>query len=972
MKLSKEVLLLQDLLNNKNYENDNLIELVQELCDGMYNPIHQREKIFLKTKLCFFFLMTALNQNETNELNIYFPFTWNATMSWKSLFEVSLKSSIIDSLFFIVFFKLPKNIVSVVIQNYCLEITQSKCCHDEIVSLCVLTSNLLHQPNNQAEEHLCQLIDQWLVKYDKNTCLEFLSHYHILGLQQALELLDTKASVSFENVGDYDIFYLKKLRHISEIYFKDISDLFCHDELFKNMTSFNAKENRKTSDTKIVSACMIQYVCKLISLLDKYSKILSNSLKRSNIFEVYSTVLLSYLKQIKTIQLLNSQSLISCDQNNFHSSWDFKSALFCATNLLDGYDDAVKFLLNFILKDSSSSEAFKCLKALLSVPECMIKTYHILDLCKIIQVYQEHNYHEETLQECLKAGCELLWLVYQLLPLKSKIYLLKQRCTPGFLFYTDIKLHACNKALNQKVNLVFNKTNKNTNSGDNNDFIHSICNIAFIDPELSLIKIVEQVACHKEYHNLLFKLFNSIPNFLVMEDKQNANNLVGCFVSVIKKNHSENAANNICDFISLFFDICSRNVSVYLAEQILQVSLQFLSSWHAYILENNLVMVYFAFKSIKCISDTLSHVKLFKLFALVHILACIVDKANGVISDILYAEAKFQLLNTVAILSLRVTEKEVSTEKLCCWLKHMSSCLLWTTKLYLRPILQNCSEYYVTVPASIQSICSLPETDKFYFDVDYGEGTGLTVWLQCLIINPDLFSISSLNVDNLSVEDQQWFKHGIVVALSQVLPFCLEDDWHIVVEALKGLLSQHYLYVTYPINRIKTFPLLNLRQFHSSLCLLELLHCVNKILHSSCCKSWMSSMLWMRYTKYYAITVKHLFFAPCDIKNVCKNSPEQLFFVSQLFFYVCDFLMLLETISNTKNACESLHMLLLDLLMVFCNMHESSLSMKNVLDSNLMHDLLVLKSFIQIAISAIKNSQVQLALKKKLTSLNQI
>ena len=948
-------MLLNDMLNDKNCSELDVVKLINASCNGLDILQSTATKQFMQKKISFYLFIKAMGKScglfpNDNCLNM----TENKFLSWKSFFRICIKSEIFNSLFDILFSDMPKHVLSIALKKFCHETSSFESKNDLLLFYCLLAAHVLSSTNgNSTEFDVDKLID--LSVFSSEIRLTHASCHHISNLKQAMAHLK-RCKLSKNELKELDIGCLHRLQSLTVVEDFNVSVVQDYIELMQKPLTRENIENQQ-SNLKVPEnvKCFCERLCGIIEITFK----MNEKLNLDPVMKDYLSHLRLFSNELQNFIKFSSRVLD--DGADADVQWTVDSALLTATNLLRDYDEAVQYLLTSVLNNCLDLATIKkCLEELGKVPECMMRTKHVVTLCKITRIFGS----SVTDKICLQSAASLLSTVFDLLPLKSKISLVKCRCKSRelhWLSYSNLRLDG--SSVGRKINMIFNKMTKSNATMDFDKFLHSVCNVTFIDPLSTLEKIIEHAVSHEEHHPLMKEVFQSLPEFLMMEDHQMRNILLTDLFKAIENQMEDQAIETVCKLVSLLLQIkvLNKDFALYFTNQMLNgFILQLLSENSGKSSSKANLGIDFALRLIKTIFYLFSKVSANDLFILVFILARIVDE--GIASDGVSIKVKAGLIELINHLQTRISSKEVDFQILCLWLSNASQSLLWSTQLYLRPVLRSCSSYVTVLPESIKSVCTLPDTERFAFDVSYGEGTGLAVWLQCLTIDPSLFSIHSLNIQELSVEELDMFKHGMVVALSQVLPFYTEEDWTLAIESLKSLINQNCLSIAYPVSRTKNFPFVNLKHFRVPLSIVELLRSVTLILVSDCCKSWMTVTLWSRVARCYVLTVKQMF----DSISCDQDTPEvvdELFFLSQLFLNSCDFLLLLESISNTNNARDSVNVLMLDMLTLFC----SKLKSHSEPCPNGVYSMIAI---MQSDIECIKCDQMKSALSKKLLSVS--
>ncbi|XP_014871621.1 gem-associated protein 4 [Poecilia latipinna] len=193
------------------------------------------------------------------------------------------------------------------------------------------------------------------------------------------------------------------------------------------------------------------------------------------------------------------------------------------------------------------------------------------------------------------------------------------------------------------------------------------------------------------------------------------------------------------------------------------------------------------------------------------------------------------------------------------WLYNKTEELDWTVRFHLRPVW---GEHFKNeVPSSLLEVCDLPEQDWSGLDLpEYGQGTGLLAWMECCSLSDSLRStmLSCLSLDRHRPDHVSMFSKGLLVALTQSLPWCSVSQWERLLGVLRELITSARLSVPFSLEYVDFLPLLDLRQFSCELRLSVLLLRVLQLLCGSSCADWLSSDGWAHVCRLYAHAVRDM------------------------------------------------------------------------------------------------------------------
>ncbi|XP_077579461.1 gem-associated protein 4 [Stigmatopora nigra] len=242
------------------------------------------------------------------------------------------------------------------------------------------------------------------------------------------------------------------------------------------------------------------------------------------------------------------------------------------------------------------------------------------------------------------------------------------------------------------------------------------------------------------------------------------------------------------------------------------------------------------------------------------------------------------------------------------WLRDKMKGLDWTVYFHLKPVWGQ--HFKNEVPSSLLTVCDLPEQEWSGLKLpQYGHGTGLLAWVECCTLSDSLRAtmLSSLALDQNNLQHMGMFSKGLLVALTQVLPWCSISQCGRLLGTLKELITSGRLHVPFSLEYVEFLPLLDLRRVSDELCLSVLLLRVLQLLCGSSCSHWLTEDSWPHVARLYAHMLRELVnslrdklasptsAASTDRLNECNRleddahaveqvpSQEVLFVLSQVF-----------------------------------------------------------------------------------------
>ncbi|XP_067362892.1 gem-associated protein 4 isoform X2 [Channa argus] len=192
------------------------------------------------------------------------------------------------------------------------------------------------------------------------------------------------------------------------------------------------------------------------------------------------------------------------------------------------------------------------------------------------------------------------------------------------------------------------------------------------------------------------------------------------------------------------------------------------------------------------------------------------------------------------------------------WLYNKMEELDWTVRFHLKPLWRE--HFKNEVPSSLLTVCDLPEQWSGLDLPQYGPGTGLLAWMECCSISDSLqcTMLSCLSLDQRRVDHVRMFSKGLLVALTQILPWCSISQWSRLLRTLRELITSGRLYVPFTLEYVDHLPLLDLRRFSCELRLSVLLLRVLQLLCGSSCSHWLSEDGWAHLGRLYAHAVREM------------------------------------------------------------------------------------------------------------------
>ncbi|KAI5626744.1 gem-associated protein 4 [Silurus asotus] len=204
------------------------------------------------------------------------------------------------------------------------------------------------------------------------------------------------------------------------------------------------------------------------------------------------------------------------------------------------------------------------------------------------------------------------------------------------------------------------------------------------------------------------------------------------------------------------------------------------------------------------------------------------------------------------------------------WLYAKVEELDWTVRILLKEVWGKHFKY--EVPSSLIMVAELSEQEWSGLVLPhYGQGTGLLAWIECCCLSDHVQEImlDSLSLNLLNPEEVTMFSKGLLVAVSQVLPWCTVGEWQRLLKVLCELLQSEKLHVPYSLEYVDFLPLLDLRSFAHDLQLSVFLLRMFQLLCGSSCAGWLPSQGWAHVGRLCATAMRGI------IETVKKKMPIQ-------------------------------------------------------------------------------------------------
>ncbi|XP_062872734.1 gem-associated protein 4 [Trichomycterus rosablanca] len=268
-------------------------------------------------------------------------------------------------------------------------------------------------------------------------------------------------------------------------------------------------------------------------------------------------------------------------------------------------------------------------------------------------------------------------------------------------------------------------------------------------------------------------------------------------------------------------------------------------------------------------------------------------------------ESKELLISVLTVLGKTVGQEVAlapgTWSRAISWLYEKVEELDWTVRFHLKVVWGE--HFKFEVPSSLMAVCDLSEWEWSALILpQYGQGTGLLAWIECCCLSDHIQDtmLDSLSLNLHNSEDVSMFSKGLLVAVTQVLPWCTASEWVRLLKVLHELLQSDKLYVPYSIEYVDYLPLLDLYSFACDLRMSVFLLRIFQLLCGCSCADWLPLRAWAHVGRLYATAVRGIINSlkdkvPLQSTTTSPNSPtegtrthskEVLFVMTQLYCHV--------------------------------------------------------------------------------------
>jgi len=971
----QEVVLLDEAIetyNEGNFDKIDLICMIEDIIAGLCVPNNQKQKEFWRSNVVLLLLDKALKTVTYSN-----DYCCTLSVSWETFFDIIYQTKLVNSLLGSLFSLQSEELLHVVMSNW--------------QSFVWKQSNYLTLLSTIAVLEAASL-SSLLYAYHHGMFSDLASKAKVL-LQIAYETTPIKDNGS---KGKLETFHCENIK-ISSDMIKMCSDVCAtRDPWLDVQEKFEYLSNILPFKSAYLQHDLMHHVTKYMHVSNKSKAAMKRSIHKDleDLLSIFlsTAAKLSIEKNAVGKSISNSvttiavsvQHLFHCDSADLSVICDWlpnkecNALVYAVENLLPNYNKSVtliiQHMLSGVISDDDMNKYIACLQ---KNPQCLSISSHVIDLfCllqKLVYMHLEKKLQKPFSCKWIHHVKQLFVTSFELLSLNSKINMLEYFLNelplkPTVVDYLthDILGVEVTQETRIKLNNAFNTFTKSLSLSDkdNADIIHSIANMTVLSPKLAFENVVNWLMVHEDSHAIFIAVFEKIPLFSRLVCDKQKPLLLECVFSLLNDNHSEKAIQNFAHFFGLLLHVVNDSAKIYLTHGLLELYvLPMLSSNSceaSSVLNVSIAVKVFDAVFSKC-SETLA---LLTSIQIAMVAISLAKKLESVNLYGLHLMLKRNLRSTVMELGKKLCEEPDNS--LLEWCVHTTSCFHWITQLHFRTLTSQISCPITVLPKCLSSVCSLPKDMKIHLAECYGEGFGLTAWLQCFIVDPNMLPVSCLKF-SCNISEQDMFCNGMVVALTEVLPKCDEDEWHAVIDAVKALLDSNCLYVACPLLEQQFIPFVDLTKCKLPLSLAQLLHRVTNLLRSDCCSNWMLS-LWHQYLQCYVATIRNLCGIPVRGEDTDMHTTLYLFYC--LFQHVCDDLSIVDKLPPAQDILFVLCMDLITDFSVACGKYKTQLIQNNLSTLTLEFEVSQYKTIMLDAVELLSDSQMEESLHHKVDSIS--
>ncbi|KAA0702010.1 Gem-associated protein 4 [Triplophysa tibetana] len=582
-------------------------------------------------------------------------------------------------------------------------------------------------------------------------------------------------------------------------------------------------------------------------------------------------------------------------------------------NHLNGFQGLPELFASKLSQDFNEAEWIECLER----NKSMFQTKHLV--MTLISTLIAKSQSDADVQYCKKLKDVIVDIFCQLsLPDKnstlSQILSISKKGLHGFL------PSSVTAGFAEELNLSFNSIIQSGTNSSLDAAVSAVAQVAFQNPEAALRRCCQMAVVNLGSHTLIAKILMHLPGLIssTKVHKDTRDNLMcRCLQDTVWSKLSSTQEEN--QFLQFVTELMKCNLigsegekqSFLPPREVVRVFVQpYLFSASSCNLELCLRLLRSTLTQ-DSESESVHWLMSCSPFPLLYCLAQLLNECcrcwdppvEGVTT--LLIESKELLLAVVHTLGTIVGKEVVRApddwSRALFWLYSQVEELDWTVRLCLKEVWGDHFKY--EVPNSLLAVSDLPEQEWTGLHLpQYGQGTGLLAWLECCTLSDSVYKamMDSLSLNLLKPDEVNMFSKGLLVAVSQILPWCTAGEWDRLLKVLQELLQSNKLYVPFSLEYVDFLPLLDLRSFSIELRLSVFLLRIFQLLCSPSCSDWLLPQGWVYTGRLYATAMRGVIYTVCEklplpsttgspkttVEKSGACSQEVLFVLGQLFCHV--------------------------------------------------------------------------------------
>lgn len=645
------------------------------------------------------------------------------------------------------------------------------------------------------------------------------------------------------------------------------------------------------------------------------------------------SLLKSLIKEVKNLSSHDRLDEVSKNDISFENQTEM--TLKIIRYHLHGYEEETKKLLRQIGQNPHQcdewGDAITCLQ---NTPECLARTDIILQVMNTLESIDAFADCKSNTIPLILAMRKLFFIGFQLLPLKAKMHVVMEiledpKKLDLISRYPTIATNSKERDVfhvteNLRLNSFFNSLISKTVADDK--ILGTVTDFLISSPEETVKRLIDQAIKNEPQIKLFVNIIRKIDcldKIQVSDDLLFWRHFHSALSKSLRNNESKFIGNGLILLSKLLEECDCKLIGIFMRQLFFKSIMPSFCQVQTKQENSEIFTEDLSLKMLLVIMKTSTFIPTIGIESVACLAVCLgvsVDKSvyftDRCLNEIECHTTMVECLEfLVPLISDHVKSALEEHTALLEWIIQVISDFTWVTQLRFLSICELATNYRIEVPGCLSEICKTPEVFNCSEELSYGPGTGLVAWHQIFAISPSLCPLSNLDIEGLTGDEIHLFTDGWTITLAQVLPHCLLSEWQKLLEASKILIYDMKLFIPLQTVHINVLPVIDLNECCIVLGLIQLLSRASTLLQDKCCSCWMSSSTWSHFTKCYCVVVSGLVNDSAEFDRAGIDS--KLFMIFQLFSYSCDFMGLLDSLSQSnihKSNADSVFILLLDLL----------------------------------------------------------